>query len=597
MSRIVRIGAATAFFNDSRMGIAQLLAKAGKLDYIIFDFLAESVMGGLGRGLATGTGQGYAADFVDGYILPHLPTLLERGTRIVANAGGLNPAACADAIRAGAARAGLSVRVGVVEGDNLTARVDKIVTGEIADMFDGSCVHEKVAEADRVNSLVAYTGAFPIAAALAAGAQIVVTGRAVDSALALGALIHEFGWGPEDFDLLAAGTLAGHLLECSAQVTGGTFTDWRDVPDWAGIGMPVGECQADGGLVITKPDGTGGLVTVGTVSEQLLYEVSDPQRYYVADVICDFSAVQARQVGPDRVEVSGARGLGRTDTYKASLTYDQGWRASATIPILGLEAGAKARRTGEELFARAGAMLRDSQLPPFDRTRCDVFGGEGEGATVAICRLIADHPDQAGAQLLVREQGSAISHMSVGTTLGLAAGMRPIQRITGFLLPKSLVTQAVSVDGRSVAFEVATDARGEPDAAPVPADPRLPDDADPQFTVPLIRLAWARSGDKGNLFNVAVIARSPEFLPYIAAFLTAERTGDHYGRVLGHQRRLPVERFSVPGLCALNFVVMGSMDGGVLASTWIDPVAKGMAQLLLDIPVPVSPDLSQRLGS
>ena len=379
MSKVIRIGAATAFFNDSRMGIAQLLEKGEHLDYVIFDFLAESVMGGLGRAMAAGTGPGFATDFIDGYIMPHLPTLLDRGTRIIANAGGLNPAACAEALRTVAARAGLSVRVGVVEGDNLIQRVNAIVETATVDMFDGSSVLDKIAGADRVNSLVAYTGAFPIAAALEAGADIVVTGRAVDSALALGALIHEFGWSPDDFDLLAAGTLAGHLLECSAQVTGGTFTDWQDVPDWAGIGMPIGECTADGALVVTKPDGTGGIVSIGTVSEQLLYEVSDPQRYFVADVICDFTQVRLEQVGPDRVKVSGARGLGRTSTYKASLTYDAGWRASATLPIIGLDAAAKARRTGEELFKRAGAMLRDSQLPPFERTRCDVFGGEVSG--------------------------------------------------------------------------------------------------------------------------------------------------------------------------------------------------------------------------
>lgn len=591
VSKIVKIGAASAFFNDSRLGIAQLLAKAEGLDYIIFDFLAESVMGGLGRGMATGTGPGFATDFVTGYILPHLPTLLEKRIRIVANAGGLNPAACAQALRHGAQAQGLAPKIGVVEGDNLTVRHSSVIGPGTADMFDGSSVREKIEGADRVNSLVAYTGAFPIAAALGAGADIVITGRAVDSALALGALIHEFGWGPDDFDLLAAGTLAGHLLECSAQVTGGTFTDWRDVPDWAGIGMPIGECGADGGLVMTKPDGTGGLVSVGTVSEQLLYEVSDPQRYFVADVICDFTDVKIEQVGPDRVNVSGARGLGRTGTYKASLTYDQGWRANAAIPIIGLEAGAKAARTGEEIFARAGAMLRDSQLPPFDRTRCDVIGGEGTGPTTAICRLVADHPDQDGAQLLLREQGSAISHMAVGTTLGLAASVRPIQRIAGFLVPKSIVAQHVTLDGEAVRFAVRNDALDRSHHAPPPALPAPARDADPAITLPLIDLAWARSGDKGNLFNVAVIARDPAYMPYIAAALTAQCVGDHYGRVLGLPEPLPVEMFAAPGLNALNFLVMNSMEGGILASTRIDPVAKGMAQLLLDYPVPVSAEI------
>ena len=593
MSKTIRIGAATAFFNDSRMGIAQLLEKGGELDYIIFDFLAESVMGGLGRGVANGTGQGFAADFIDGYILPHLPTLLDRRIRIVANAGGLNPAACAAALRSAAEAAGLKPRIGVVEGDNLTPRSSAIIGRDTRDMFDNSSVLEKVESADRINSLVAYTGAFPIAAALAAGADIVVTGRAVDSAMALGPLIHEFGWGPEDFDLLASGTLAGHLLECSAQVTGGTFTDWRDVPDWAGIGMPIGECGADGGLVITKPEGTGGLVSVGTVAEQLLYEVSDPQRYYVADVVCDFSGVTLEQVGPDRVRASGARGLGRTGSCKASLTYEEGWRGSAVIPIIGLESAAKARRLGEEIFARTGAMLRQSQLPPYTKTRCEVIGGEGPGPGPAICRLVADHPDQEGAELLVREQTSAISHMSVGITLGLGASVRPVQRIAGFLIPKSSVSLTVTVDGAKVPFVSATDAQ-EIDAVTPPL-PALPDDAQPDASVPLIRLAWARSGDKGNLFNVAVIARKPEYLPYIAAALTPAVVGKHYGERIGDGGVLPVELFSVPGLSALNFVVGNSMDGGVMASATLDPVAKGMAQLLLDFPVPVSTALQHEL--
>jgi Acyclic terpene utilisation family protein AtuA len=597
VNKIVRIGAASAFFNDSRMGIDQLLEKTDQLDYIIFDFLAESVMGGLGRSLANGSGPGFATDFVPGYILPHLRTLLERRVRIVTNAGGLSPAACAESLRQGAEALGLRPRIGVVAGDNLTSRLTELVDPATRDMFDHSAVAEKIKSADRVNSLVAYTGGFPIAAALSAGADIVITGRAVDSALALGALIHEFGWRPDDFNLLAAGTLAGHLLECTAQITGGTFTDWRDVPDWAGIGMPVGECSADGSLVITKPEGTGGLVSIGTVAEQLLYEVSDPQRYIVPDVIADFTGVTLKTVGTNRVEVSGARSLGRTPTHKASLTYDAGWRASALIPIIGLEAGAKAQRVGEEIFSRASAMLRKAQLPPFTVMRCDVLGGRDRDSGPAILRLVADHPDREGADLLVREQASAISHMSVGISLGLGSMVRPLQRITGFLIPKSAVSLSVTLDGASVAFTPVNEGKDHGRGAVSPAFPAEPVDADPNETVPLIRLAWARSGDKGNLFNVAVIARQPQFLPYIAAALTSSKVGAHYGRLLAGGRSLPVERFSVPGLSALNFVVGDSMEGGILASTTLDPVAKGMAQLLLNVPIPVSADLRRRCNS
>jgi Acyclic terpene utilisation family protein AtuA len=481
-------------------------------------------------------------------------------------------------------------------GDNLTSRLAEIVRPDTCNMFDNSSVAEKLENADRINSLVAYTGAFPVAAALAAGADIVITGRAVDSAMALGPLIHEFGWGPDDYDLLAAGTLAGHLLECTAQITGGTFTDWRNVPDWAGIGMPVGECSADGRLTITKPDGTGGLVSIGTVSEQLLYEVSDPQRYIVPDVIADFTEVTLREVGANRVEVSGARGLGRTPTYKASLTYDAGWRATALIPIIGLEAGAKALRVGEEIFARTSAMLRKAQLAPFTIKRCDVIGGRDGDSGTAICRLVADHPDREGAELLVREQASAISHMSVGISLGLGSSIRPVQRITGFLVPKSAVSLSVTLDGVSVPFAPVIDGRDNGCDTAAPDVPAEPNDADPNETVPLIRLAWARSGDKGNLFNVAVIARQPQFLPYIAAALTTEKVGAHYGRLLAQGHPLPVDRFSVPGLFALNFVVRDSMEGGILASTTLDPVAKGMAQLLLDMPIPVTANLRRQLS-
>lgn len=591
MKQVVRIGAATAFYNDSRMGIAQLLEKGGPIDYIIFDFLAESVMARLSR-----DDGGYAGAFIDGYILPHLHRLLERGVRVVANAGGLAPQACADALRVKAAAIGLHPRIGVVSGDNLTDRIDAIVDADTRDMFDGAAVRDRIRSADRIDSLVAYTGAFPIAAALGAGADIVVTGRAVDSALALGALIHEFGWTPGDYDRLAAGTLAGHLLECSAQVTGGTFTDWRDVPDWAGIGMPIGECRADGSMVLTKPEGTGGLVSVGTVAEQLLYEVSDPQHYFVADVVADFSDVRLEQVGADRVSVSGARGLGRTGTYKASLTYDEGWRAQALFPVIGHEAGEKAARTGEALLKRTGDMLARAQMPPYSRQRCDVVGGEGDGATTAICRIVVDHPDKAGADLMVYEHSAAISHMSVGISATLGAATRPVQRIAGFLLPKSAVSLEVSVDGAPVPVTIETAATDD-DVRPAPPPlPAPPGDADPALTVPLIRLAWARSGDKGNLFNVAFIARRPDFLPYIAAALSPEAVGAHYGRVIGDGTPYAAEAYSAPGFHALNFVVGGSMEGGVMSTLRIDAVAKGMAQRILDFPVPVSAALFAALN-
>lgn len=588
VEKIIRIGAASAFRNDSRTGITQLLSHGEPPDYVIFDFLAESVMGGLGRDRSLGSGPGYAAEFLDEYLLPHLDVILDKGIKIIANAGGLDPAGCAAALQDKTPEQGRSARVGWVLGDDLTDHIDTIISEDTRDMFDGSSLVDKVSSADRVNSLAAYTGAFPIAALLGAGADIVVVGRAVDSALALGPLIHEFGWQPSDFDQLAAGTLVGHLIECSAQVTGGTFTDWEAVPDWAAMGMPIAECREDGRFVVTKPPMTGGLVSVGTVSEQMLYEVNDPQRYFVPDVVCDFSDVQLEQVGPDRVAVSGARGLGRTDTYKVSLTFDRGWRAVATLPIIGLDAAAKAQRTAAAVFERTAQVLRDSQLPPFLRTHCDVIGSEAPGPQKVLCRMVADHPTREGAQLLVREQGSAISHMAVGTSLGVGQTIRPLLHTASFLLNKQHVPLTAYLDGAVVDVPNSPELIDIGLSAPTPTWPTPPSPVDQTVSVPLIQLAWARSGDKGNLFNVAVIARDPQFLPWIAAALHPEKVGALYAAWLNADQPFTVDAYHAPGLAALNFVVHDSLDGGMLASPALDPAAKSMAQLLLHHPIQVS---------
>ena len=290
--KFVRIGGASAFIVDSATATAQLLGEA-RLDYLVYDYLAEGSMGMLARFQAADPESGYAADFVSLQMVPHLPEIQRRGIRVVANAGGLNPQGCAAALRRAAAELGLTPRIAVVEGDDLRGRVDELHAAGHVDMASGAPMPASVLSAN------AYLGGFPIANALDRGADIVVTGRVVDSALALGPLIHAFGWRPDQHDQLAAGTLVGHLIECGCQVTGGTHTDWEAVDDWSDVGFPIAECSADGGCVITKPEGIGGLVSVGTVAEQLLYEVGDPRAYIVPDAVCDFSGVRiVRARGP-----------------------------------------------------------------------------------------------------------------------------------------------------------------------------------------------------------------------------------------------------------------------------------------------------------
>lgn len=596
--KVIRIGGATASFSDTALSVPQLLA-GGQLDYLIFDYLAEGSMGIFGRLQAADPAAGYGTDFLTVHVGPHLHEIASQGLKVVANAGGVNPAGLASALEQMIRDKGLKLTVAYVEGDDLRGRIPELRAVGHRDMFVGTQFPENIVSAN------AYLGAFPIAAALAEGADFVITGRVVDSAVVLGPLIHEFGWGRSDLDLLAAGTLAGHLLECGAQVSGGTFTDWRDVPDWANIGYPIGECHSDGTVIITKPDGTGGLVSIGTVAEQILYEVSDPADYIVADVRCDFSQVHLEQIAPDRVRVSGAKGRGPTDTYKACITFDGGWRTIAYQPIIGEDAAEKAARQAQALFARGRALLRARNLADFTLTENVLIGGEASFGAHAnnrdtreiISKLIVDHPDQEGAALFAREQWAGISGMSVGTSINLATNVIPMTGVFLFLLDKQSLTPTMTFGG--VTHELSTD-HGVPATEARPTRQRPKPRPTPTKTnsvaVDLIRLAWARSGDKGHLFNVAVIARKPEYLSYLQAALTPETVAEWY-RHLGPDGKPPhVDGYDAPGLLALNFVIHDALKGGINASTQLDPAAKGMAQMLLRFPVAVPSELAVQLN-
>lgn len=586
--RIVRIGAISASFVDSRIAMPQLLNSGLALDYLVFDCLAEGVMSILARARLAGQ-PAYVSDFVTGQMTPFLGEIARRGIKVVANAGGLDPQGCADALSVAAKEAGVELRIACICGDDLSDRMDKLVPAGTPDMFDGSDLRARLGDADQPLSLAAYTGAFPIAAALEAGADIVVTGRAVDSATALGPLIHEFGWTDDDFDLLSAGTLVGHLIECTTQVCGATFTDWREVPDWANIGFPVAECRGDGSAVITKPEGTGGLVSRATVSEQMLYEIGDPASYIVPDVICDWTGVKAEEIGENRVAICGARGRGRPEKLKAALTWDAGWRGSALAPIMGFEAAAKAERTARELFIRCERLARDMGIAPFTRFHADVIGETGGGASMAICRMIADHPSAQGAGLFAREQSSIMTSMAVGTSVPLGTSVKPLTYFASLLLDRGDVDLSVRVDGERIEFVAAREGTAE-----IPANPSQPPCpmATADTAVALVDLAWVRSGDKGDLFNVGVIARKSEYLPYLFDALTPAAVAAHYAKVL--RQDIPasaVTRFHVPGIAAINLLITGSMDGGMLASPAFDPAAKARGQLLLDFPVPVPANL------
>ena len=589
--RKLRIGCASGFWGDTPEAIGQLVSK-GEINYLVFDYLAEVTMSLMARARAKTPESGYAPDFVKA-LAPWLPDIKAKGIKVVANAGGVNPRGCSDALAKAAAQTGIDLSIGVVLGDDLLPRADEIRKNGQTEMFSG------VAFPDDIWSMNAYLGARPIAAALDAGADIVITGRCADSAVALGPLMHEYGWGDDDWDKLSQGSLAGHLIECGPQGTGGNFTDWQDVPGWDNMGMPIVEVSEDGSFIMTKTPDTGGLVVPGSVGEQMLYEIGDPRAYLLPDVICDWSGVTLEQVGPDQVLVKGGRGLGRTDSYKVSATHADGWRAVSTLTLAAIDAPAKAERVAEAILTRCRRIFRDRYMADFRQVSVEVLGAEAAyGANArartreVVLKIGAVHDDRAALNIFAGE----IAPMAISTAQGLTgffAGrpkVQPVVRLFSFLQSKAETPVAVEVDGKDVPVSVAaTPVHLDPPAAP-PADNR--ETGPDAVKVRLVDLAWGRSGDKGDIANIGILARKPDYLPYIRAALSEEVVKDYFAHVCDGR----VERFDLPGSHALNFMLHESLGGGGIASVRIDPQGKGFAQMLLDIEIPVPADLAARDG-
>lgn len=591
MDKVVRIGGASGFWGDSALGPLQLV-RGAKLDYLTFDYLAELTMSILARNRAKNPAAGYAIDFVDVAMRSVLPEVAARGIKVLANAGGVNPRACGEALRKLAAEMGLNVKVAVVEGDDLMPQMPALREAGLKDLHDGRALPAKLLSAN------AYLGAGPVVRALAEGAQVVVTGRCVDSALPLAALMHEFGWAQTDYDRLAAGSLAGHLIECGPQATGGLFTDWEQVPDWANIGYPVLECYADGSFVVTKPPGTGGLVTPATVGEQMLYEIGDPGEYLLPDVSCDFTGVRMTQLGDaaqHRVRVAGARGGPPSPFYKVSATHNDGWRTVLNVTLVGGRAEAKAARTAEAILQRTRAMMDERGFADYRRVYQEILGTEAlfgphshiPRSREVVLRLVVEHDDPKALEIIASEIASG----GVSWAPGMASigGGRPkagpIVRLFSFLWPKAAVPVAVVAEGA---------AEGLPVPPPLPPSsakastrtvygelPPVP--AADLVEVPLERIAHGRSGDKGDSVNIGILARHPRWLPVLHEQLTAARVQAYFAHLI----KGTVSRFDVPGLSGFNFLATSALDGGGMASPRSDPLGKAFAQMLLDLPVRV----------
>ncbi|KZK89804.1 hypothetical protein PsAD5_05091 [Pseudovibrio sp. Ad5] len=592
----IRIGGACGFWGDSSASTGQLL-RAGGLDYIVYDYLAEITLSIMARARQKSPDLGYATDFVEQVLGLNLKTIAASKTKILSNAGGVNPESCAAKIRELIAAQKLDLKVAVVTGDDLLAEAGTYQATGVTEMFS----HEAFPKSEKVASINAYLGAQPVVAALDAGADIVITGRCADSALTLAACAHAFGWDWADYDRLSAGSLVGHLLECGTQVTGGNFTDWRDVPDVKKIGYPIATVYEDGSCDLSKPDGSGGLVSVGTVAEQMIYEIGDPQAYLLPDVTCDFSQVKVEAKAADCVHVSGAKGRSAPESLKVSATWADGFRIGLMIPYVGFDAGEKAQVFADLALSRAETVMKKLGAPGYQEVSVEIVGAGSQVGAASVSRgtyeevvlkIAARHVDQRAAGLLLREL--------TGLGLSVAPGMTtfnggrpkpsPVVRLFSFLVEQSAVSPQVSLEGAPVPFEpvIATGVAAAAESAEIP---QAVTSDDVLIDVPLIKLAYARSGDKGDKANIGVIARKAEWLPWIAAALSEEAVAQTFA----HFNPGKVARFYLPGCHALNFLIDDVLGGGGIASLRLDPQAKAYSQILLTQSVPVPQSIAQEV--
>jgi hypothetical protein len=582
--RAVRIANCSGFYGDRMAAAREMVDGADPIDVLTGDYLAELTMLILWKARQKDASAGYAVTFLR-QMEEVLGTCLDRGIKVVTNAGGLNPRGLAARLHELAERLGLQLRIAVVEGDDLTDRLEELQAAghRLAHLDTGQPLADAGIKPVTAN---AYLGGWGIAAGLDAGADLVVCPRVTDASLVVGPAAWWHGWDRQDWDRLAGAVVAGHIIECGPQATGGNYSFLDELPDPRYPGFPIAEVSGDGSSIITKQPGTGGAVTVGTVTAQLLYEIAEPA-YANPDAVARFDTIALRQVGRDRVEVSRVRGEPPPAAIKVAINFPGGYRNTMTMVLIGLDIERKAARAQDLLFG--------------------VLGGRDQFAEVDVQLIRTDQPDapsneQATAQLRVtvkdpdptkvgRKFSNAVIELSLASYAGFFTTSPPgAESAFGVywptLVPAGVVEHTVMFpDGTAGVVEHSSASDGEFSAIP---PPRLPDALDaggPTHRRPLGLMCGARSGDKGGNANVGVWARTDDAYRWLARYLTADRLR----QLIPEAAALDVRRYDLPNLRALNFVVIGLLGQGVASSVRADPQAKGLGEYLrsrlVDVPV------------
>ncbi|SSV52744.1 acyclic terpene utilization AtuA family protein [Acinetobacter nosocomialis] len=592
--RVVKIGCASGFWGDTNTAAFQLVHLTD-INYLVFDYLSEITMSIMAKAKMVEPKHGYALDFVSRVMAPLLKKIAEKKIKVISNAGGVNPLACRDALQKIIKEYGLDLKVAVVLGDDLLPKHEQLKSQNIQEMFSGEALPEQVASSN------AYLGAVAIRDALDLGADIVITGRVVDSAVVLAPLLHEYQWSLDDYDKLAQGSLAGHVIECGAQCTGGNFTDWQLVQGFDNMGFPVVEVSEDGSFIVTKPQGTGGLVSTATVAEQIVYEIGNPQAYLLPDVIADFSHVHLEQAGEHRVRVTGAKGQAPTTQYKVSATYPDGYRVLVSFLIAGREAPQKAQVIADAILTKCERVLAMRSVPPFSEKSVEILGIESTYGAHAqalnsrevVVKIAVKHMFKEACMFFASEIAQASTGMAPALA-GIVGGRpkaSPVIKLFSFLIDKNQINVEIDFDGSRYPVEIPQGTSTEQIPSLAAGESAVYEGNETE--VPLIEIAHARSGDKGNHSNIGVIARKADYLPWIRAALTEQTVASYMQHVLDAEKGRVI-RYELPGLNALNFMLENALGGGGVASLRIDPQGKAFAQQLLDMPVKVPAHLLEK---